>query len=177
MKGSLLIQFKYTENEGNWTHTSSSNVYLTINSKSIDITPYYPTSIMETSASFTIGDSSSTSNTSQTYSVALYANGQEEYSQHEFSGFTPYGNNYSHTGGRNDRLAPTRRTGHVTNVRKSIGYTHAYIPRTTNKITFETKVKCSADTDFMIKDFFMIVKEIGIPVDQVKSGSVTYDGV
>lgn len=176
MSGSLLVQFKYTENEGTWTHSSSSNSYLTINGKSINMTPYYPTSIMETSCSFTIGDSSGTQNTTDRYSTALFCNGNIEYEQNSILGLAPYGNSFSHSGGRNDRVAPTRRLAHVTNVRKSVGFTHAYIPRATNRITFEVKVKnANSDRDFQVKDFFMICKEIGIPQDRVKSGSVNTD--
>lgn len=176
MSGSLLIQFKYTENEGTWNHSTNSNSYVAINNKYIDMTPSYPTSIMETSCSFTIGDISSTQNTTDRFATSLWCNGSLEYEQTDIGGLSPYGNEWSHSGGRNDRTAPTRRTGHVTNVRKSVGFTHAYIPRATNKITFEVKVKnANNDRDFSVKDFFMICKEIGIPEDRVKSGSVNTD--
>jgi hypothetical protein len=175
LKGSMLVQFKYVEREGTWTHASSSNSFLTIDGKQILMTPQFPDSIMETSCQFSIGDSTGAQNHTDTFLTRLMCNGSEEYLQQDMTGLTPYGTAFIHTGGRNDRVSPTRRVGHVTNVRTSVAFTHAYIPRTTNQITFEVQVRCTADRDFQVKDFFMICKEIGIPEDRVKSGSVNTD--
>jgi len=178
VKGSLLIQFKFVENEGAWTHSSSSNSYAIINNKTLLITPQYPESIVEINCSFTLGDSSSADNSSDRYSSALFANGEMEYEQSGYNGLQPYGNEYSHSGGRNDRIAPTRRLGHSRNFRSAVGINHAHIPRSTNQITFDVRVKNNnTDRDFEVRDFFMIAKEIAISEDGVQSGSITFDGV
>lgn len=178
VKGSLLVQFKFVENEGAWTHSASSNSYAIINNKTLDITPQYPESILEINASFTIGDSSSADNSSDRYSSALFANGSKEYEQSGYNGLQPYGNEYSHSGGRNDRIAPTRRLGHSRNFRSAVGLNHAYIPKTTNLTTFDVRVKNdNNDRDFQVRDFFMIAKEIAIPEYGVQSGSTNFDGV
>jgi hypothetical protein len=178
LSGSLLVQFKYTEYEGTWTHSSSSNSYAVIGNKSILITPFYPTSILETSTSFTIGDSSGTNNTTDRWSVGLFCDNSLEYEQTELFGLSPFGDTFSHTGGRNDRLSPSRRQAHTTNIRKSSGFTHAYIPRQTNRVEINCRVRNqNNDRDFTVNDFFMIVREIGIPADQTKYGSVTFDNI
>ena len=179
VKGCLLVQFKYEENEGDWTHSSGSNVFATVHNKNITITPQYPTSIIEFSCSFCFQGASSTQNSSHTFEARLLANGQEEYLIQEVGGYEPYGNTHSHTGGRNDRTAPTRRHGHVTNTAYSAGFTHAFIPRATNAIILELQARSTSDLDFMVRDMFMIAKEIGIPEDRVVggSGSITHDGV
>lgn len=178
VKGSLLIQYKFVENEGVWTHSSSSNSYTIIGNKTLDLTPQYPNSVLETNVSFTIGDSSSTDNSSDRYSAALFVNGINEYEQNGYNGLHPYGNEYSHTGGRNDRLAPSRRTGHSRNMRSAVGLTHAFIPQSTNKTTFDVRVKNdNNDRDFVVNDFYMICKEIALAEYGVQSGSVEFDGV
>ena len=178
VKGSLLVQYKFVENEGVWTHSSTSNSYSTVANKTLDITPQYSTSVLETNASFSLGDSSSTDNSSDRYSAALFVNGIIEYEQSGYNGLHPYGNEYSHTGGRNDRVAGTRRLGHSRNFRSSIGINHAFIPQSTNKTTFEVRVKNdNNDRDFIVNDFYMICKEIALPEYGVQSGSVTFDGV
>tara|TARA_B100001057_G_scaffold479845_1_gene551979 strand:- start:1172 stop:1741 length:570 start_codon:yes stop_codon:yes gene_type:complete len=179
VKGCLLVQFKYEENEGEWTHASGSNVFATVNNKNITLTPQYPTSIIEFSCSFTIRGSQSSTNSSHTFESRLLANGQEEHLVVDVAGFEPHGNNHSHTGGRNDRTAPTRRHGHVTNSAYSSGFTHAFIPRATNAVILEVQARSTTDMDFIVADLFMIAKEIGIPEDRVAggSGSITHDGV
>jgi len=179
VKGCLLVQFKYEENEGEWSHSSGSNVFATVNNKNITITPQYPTSIIEFSCSFTIRGSQSSQNSAHTFESRLLANGQEEHLTIDVGGFEAYGNTHSHTGGRNDRTAPTRRHGHVTNSAYSSGFTHAFIPRATNAIILELQARSTTDMDFIVADMFMIAKEIGIPEDRVVggSGSVTHDGV
>ena len=177
VKGSLLVQFKFVENEAEWSHSASSNVYKNINDKTLTITPQYPTSIIEVSSTFSMGDVSSTQNNSDNFAVALFINGSKEYEQLDAGGLMPHGNTFHHTGGRNDRLNNPR-FAHVTNVRTQHGIHHAMIPRSTNEQEIETRVKNQDnDRDFSVKGFFMIAKEIAIPEDQVKSGSVTHDGV
>ena len=142
------------------------------------MTPQYATSVIEFNASFSIGDSSNSDNTSDTYSVALFINGSNEYEQTSLNGLHPYGNNHGHTGGRNDRTAPTRRLGHTRNSRSAVGVNHAFIPYSTNQQTLEVKAKSSADRDFIVSDLFMMVKEIALSDDPgVRSGSVNFDGV
>lgn len=178
VKGSLLVQFKFVENEDEWTHSASSNVYKNINGKTLTITPQYPTSIIEVSSTFSMGDVSSTQNNSDNFAVALFVNGSKEYEQLDAGGLMPHGNTFAHTGGRNDRMNTTTRHAHVTNVRTQHGIHHAMIPRSTNSQDIETRVRNQDnDRDFSIKGFFMIAKEIAIPEDQVNSGSVTHDGV
>ena len=72
VKGSLLVQYKFVENEGVWTHSSTSNSYAIVANKTLDITPQYPNSVLETNVSFSLGDSSSTDNSSDRYSSALF---------------------------------------------------------------------------------------------------------
>ena len=160
--GSLLVQFKYTENAGDWDLTGSQSTYTEINGKNIVITPQYADSVLENSASMTIRDISGSSNITDTYSAGLHVNGQLEYEEASIGGLTPYGNNHSHTGGRNDRTAPTRRHGHVTNVAKALGFTHAYTPGTTNAQDCDVRVKNSTTRNIRVRDFFFIAKEISI---------------
>lgn len=168
--GSLLVQFKYVENSGNWDLSSSQTTYTEINSKNIVMTPQYADSILEHSCSMTMRDISGSQNITDTYSAALFVNNQLQYEETGIGGLTPYGNNHSHTGGRNDRTAPTRRHGHVTNVAKSMGFTHAYTPGSTNAQDSDIRVRNSATRNIRIRDFFFIVKEISIGL--ASSGSV-----
>jgi len=160
--GSLLVQFKYVENVGNWDLTGSQNVYTKVNNKNIVLTPQYADSILENSASATIRDISGSQNITDTYSIGLHVNGSLEYEESTIGGFTPYGNNYIHTGGRNDRIAPTRRHGHITNMSHSLGLSHAYTPGTTNAQDCDVRVKNSTTRNIRVRDFFFIAKEISI---------------
>ena len=168
IKGCLLVQFKYIENEGDFTTSSSS--FVAVAGKNITMTPQYADSIIETSASFSIVDTANTQNTSMTFETALYVNGSEEHVQGQLGGFTPHSNDHSHTGGRNDRTAPTRRHGHVTNITKAVNYTHAFQCRNTNSQILETRVRCTSAVSYRTRDFFMIAKEIGVTVDNVTGG-------
>ena len=177
--GSLLVQFKYTENTGDFDISSSQSTFTEINSKNIVMTPQYADSILEDSASMAVKMQHSSDNVTDTITTALFVNGQNEYQAIDLVGFQPYGNNHSHTGGRNDRTAPTRSHGHVTNSSYSTGFTHAFIPRATNASILEVQASSTTDMDFIVADLFMIAKEIGIPEDRVAggSGSITHDGV
>ena len=179
VKGCLLVQFKYMENEGDWSHASSSNVLTAVAGKNITLTPQYPTSILEVSASLTFQETANTQNTAHTYECALFANGNQEHIQESLSGFTAHSSTtHSHTGGRNDRTAPTRRHSHITNIALASGYTHAFVPRSTNAIVLETRVRSTIDADFKVRDLFMIAKEIGLGEDNVSGGSGSInDGV
>ena len=168
IKGCLLVQFKYIENEGDFTTSSTS--FVAVAGKNITMTPQYADSIIETSASFSIVDTANTQNTTMTFETALYVNGSEEHVQGQLGGFTPHGNDHSHTGGRNDRTAPTRRHGHVTNITKAVNYTHAFQCRNTNSQILETRVRCTSAVSYRTRDFFMIAKEIGVTVDNVTGG-------
>lgn len=160
--GSLLVQFKYTENAGNWDLTSAQSTFTEINNKNIVITPQYADSILENNASMTVRDISGSANITDTYSCALFVNGQNEYQVNELAGHGTYGNTHSHTGGRNDRVAPTRRHGHVTNVARAMGISHAFTPGTTNAQDCDVRVKNSTTRNIRIRDFFFIAKEISI---------------
>ena len=177
--GSLLVQFKYTENTGDFDISSSQSTFTEINSKNIVMTPQYADSILEDSASMAVKMQHSSDSVTDTITTALFVNGNNEYEAIDIIGYQPYGNAHSHTGGRNDRTAPTRRHGHVTNTAYSAGFTHAFIPRATNAIILELQARSTSDLDFMVRDMFMIAKEIGIPEDRVVggSGSITHDGV
>ena len=178
VKGCLLVQFKYMENEGDWSHASSSNVLTTVAGKDITLTPQYPTSILEVSASLVFQETAGTQNSHHTYECALFANGHLEHIQESLGGVNPHGDAHSHSGGRNDRTAPTRRHSHITNITLASGYTHAFIPRSTNAIVLETRVRSTIDADFKVRDLFMIAKEIGVPDDNVSGGSGSInDGV
>ncbi len=163
VSGNLLIQFKYVE-EDSWTQNSSQSTFQTIGGVSIKLTPQYADSILEINASGTLRSQNS-SDTHDQFAVRLLVNNSEEYIQSHILGQSPYGNNHSHTGGRNDRTAPTRRTGHVTNQATTFGYSHAYIPSSTNAQDIQTQTRniSSARDSILIQDFFMIAKEIGIP--------------
>ena len=160
IKGCLLIQFKYIENEGDFTTSSTS--FTAVAGKNITLTPQYPDSIIETSASFSMVDTANTQNTTMTFETALYVNGSEEHVQGQLGGFTPHGNTHSHTGGRNDRTAPTRRHGHVRNMSCAAGFTHAFTPASTNAQDQDVRAKNSATRNIRIRDFFFISKEISI---------------
>lgn len=160
--GSLLVQFKYTENVGDWDLTSSQTTYTKIANKNIVITPQYADSILENSSSMTIRDISGGQNITDKFSAGLHVNGQLEYEETGVAGLGVYGNNHSHTGGRNDRTAPTRRHGHVTNIAKAMGFTHAYTPGTTNAQDCDVRVKNSAGRNIRVRDWFFIAKEISI---------------
>ena len=86
IKGCLLVQFKYIENEGDFTTSSSS--FVAVAGKNITMTPQYADSIIETSASFSIVDTANTQNTSMTFETALYVNNSEEHVQGQLGGFT-----------------------------------------------------------------------------------------
>ena len=75
--------------------------------------------LLETSA-FSIVDTANTQNATMTFETALYVNNSEEHILSQLGGFTPHVHDHSHTGGRNDRTAPTRRHGHVTNITKAV---------------------------------------------------------
>ena len=123
--GSLLVQFKYTENSGSWVLSSSRTTFTKINNKNVVMTPQYADSILENSASMTMRQEAGNNNADQ-LSIALFVNGSNEYEQTNVLGNQPYGNNHSHTGGRNDRTAPTRRHGHITNQRAR-GWIYSYL--------------------------------------------------
>jgi len=160
--GSLLVQFKYTENAGDWDLTASQSTYTEINGKNILMTPQYADSIIENQASMTSRDISDGQNLTDSFSCALFVNGSNEYEETGIRGVNPYGNDHSHTGGRNDRTAPTRRHGHVTNFTAAMGINHAYTPATTNELDMDIRVKNSATRSIRIRDFFFIAKEISI---------------
>jgi hypothetical protein len=163
VSGNLLIQFKYAE-EDSWTLNSSQTTFQTIGGVFINMTPQYADSILEVSVAGSLRSQNS-SNTHDQFAFRLLVNNSEEYIQSHFLGQSPYGNNHSHSGGRNDRTAPTRRTGHVTNQATTFGFSHAYIPASTNAQRIETQTRniSSARNSLLIQDFFMITKEIGIP--------------
>ena len=81
---------------------------------------------LEDSCSCAVKMQHSSDNTTDTINLALFVNGNNEYEQGQLLGFQPYGNQHSHTGGRNDRTAPTRRHGHVRNMSCAAGLTHAF---------------------------------------------------
>tara|TARA_R110002153_G_scaffold226917_2_gene379612 strand:- start:1610 stop:2179 length:570 start_codon:yes stop_codon:yes gene_type:complete len=177
--GSLLVQFKYVENTGDFDLNSSQSTYTEVNSKNIVMTPQYADSILEDSTSMSVKQNHSTDNVHDEISVALFVNGTNEFETTELLGVQPYSSStHSHTGGRNDRTAPTRRHSHITNIALASGYTHAFIPRSTNAIVLETRVRSTIDADFKVRDLFMIAKEIGVPDDNVSGGSGSInDGV
>ena len=160
--GSLLVQFKYTENSGNWDLTSSQNVYTLVNSKNILMTPQYADSILECQSSMAIRDASNSDSLTDQFSAALFVNGSNEYEVVGIRGVNPYGNTFHHTGGRNDRMNPTRRHGHVRNFSASVGLNHAYTPASTNEQDIQTRVKNSTTRSIRVRDFFMMTKEISI---------------
>ena len=160
--GSLLVQFKYTENTGDFDVTTSQSTYQEINSKNILMTPQYADSIIENSASMTIRQTSGTTNVGDTQSVALFVNGSNEYEETSIGMVQPHGGSHGHTGGRNNRTAPTARHAHVTNTTLAIGLTHAYTPATTNELDMDIRVKNSATRNIRVRDFYFIAKEISI---------------
>ena len=168
--GSLLVQFKYVENAGDFDISSSQSTYTEINNKNIVMTPQYADSILEDSCSCAVKMQHTSDSTTDTINLALFVNGANEYEQGQLLGFQPYGNQHSHTGGRNDRTAPTRRHGHVTNITKAVNYTHAFQCRNTNSQILETRVRCTSAVSYRTRDFFMIAKEIGVTVDNVTGG-------
>jgi len=160
--GSLLVQFKYTENAGDFDLTTSQTTYTEINGKNILMTPQYADSIIENQASMTSRDISNSDNIGDVFSAALFVNGTNEYEQSDVRGVGPYGNQHSHTGGRNDRTAPTRRHGHVRNFTAAMGLSHAYTPASTNQLDMDVRVKNSTTRNIRIRDFFFLAKEISI---------------
>ena len=160
--GSLLVQFKYVENAGDFDISSSQSTYQEINNKNIVMTPQYADSILEDSCSCAVKMQHSSDNTTDTISLALFVNGANDYEQGQMLGFQPYGNQHSHTGGRNDRTAPTRRHGHVRNMSCAAGFTHAFTPASTNAQDQDVRAKNSATRNIRIRDFFFISKEISI---------------
>lgn len=160
--GSLLVQFKYTENAGDWDLTASQSTYTEINNKNILMTPQYADSIIENQASMTSRDISGSQNIADVFSAAIFINGINEYEQSDVRTVGPYGNQHSHTGGRNDRTAPSRRHGHVTNFTAAMGLNHAYTPASTNELDMDVRVKNSTTRSIRIRDFFFLAKEISI---------------
>lgn len=161
IRGSLLVQFKTAETSS-WLHSESSNQYSTVGGLTPSITPLYINSILETNCSMTLRDSQGASNTHDTYSIALYVNGNVEYTQTEIMGHTPYGNTHT-AGGRNDRVSPTAQHGHVTSQAQPVSIIHAFRPNSTNRVTFEVKMKNNGgDRDLLVQDFFFIIKELGV---------------
>ena len=96
IKGCLLVQFKYIENEGK-DFTTSSSSFVAVAGKNITMTPQYADSIIETSASFSIVDTANTQNTTMTFETALYVNNSEEHVQGQEKIYTSC-NDHSHTG-------------------------------------------------------------------------------
>lgn len=160
--GSLLVQFKYTENTGDFDISSSQSTFTEINSKNIVMTPQYADSILEDSASMAVKMQHSSDSVTDTITTALFVNGNNEYEAIDILGYQPYGNAHSHTGGRNDRTAPTRRHGHVRNMSSAAGFTHAFTPASTNAQDQDVRCKNSATRNIRIRDFFFISKEISI---------------
>ena len=67
VKGSLLVQYKFDENEGVWTHGTSSNSYAIV-AKNFSYDAQYPNSVIEFNGSFSIGKVANSDNSSDTYS-------------------------------------------------------------------------------------------------------------
>jgi len=160
--GSLLVQFKYVENTGDFDLNSSQSTYTEVNSKNIVMTPQYADSILEDSTSMSVKQNHGTDNVHDEISVALFINGTNEYEKTSILGANPYGNAHSHTGGRNDRTAPTRRHGHIRNQAAAAGFTHAFTPASTNAQDQDIRVKSNATRNIRVRDFFFISKEISI---------------
>lgn len=163
--GSLLVQFKYIENSGDHSVDSNQSTYQTINNKTITMTPQYSDSILENMCSFTMRQQSGTGNHDR-LGIKLNVNGSNEYEQTELFGQNPHGNNHSQSGGRNDRLAPTRRHGHVSDIAQPVNFSHSFRPGTTNSQLMEVLVRnTDAARTFLIRDFFFIAKELSLGLD------------
>ena len=161
--GSLLVQFKYVENTGDFDLNSSQSTYTEVNSKNIVLTPQYADSILEDSTSMSVKQNHASDNVHDEISVALFVNGTNEYETTELLGVQPYSSStHSHTGGRNDRTAPTRRHSHIRNVATAAGFTHAFTPASTNAQDQDIRVKNNATRNIRVRDFFFISKEISI---------------
>ena len=160
--GSLLVQFKYVENTGDFDLNSSQTTYTEVNSKNIVMTPQYADSILEDSTSMSVKLNNATDNVHDEISVALFVNGTNEYEKTSILGARPYGDAHSHTGGRNDRTAPTRRHSHIRNTAAAAGFTHAFTPASTNAQDQDIRVKNNATRNIRVRDFFFISKEISI---------------
>ena len=161
--GSLLVQFKYVENNGDFDINTSSSTFTQINSKNILLTPQYADSILETQANLSVRDMENVSNVTDTYQGAIYVNDSQEYLVTSIGGLRPYGNQFSHHGGRNDRLrTSTSRHGHATGQSYALNMNHAYTPGTTNEQDIDVRARCTADRNFRVRDLFLIAKEISI---------------
>jgi len=169
--GSLLVQFKYVENTGDFSISSSQNSFTQVNNKNILLTPQYSDSILETSANMSVQDTSGAQNVADTYHGAFFINDNNEYEVASIGGLRPHGNQFSHSGGRNDRLRTnTSRHGHATNQTYSLNMFHAFQPSTTNQQDIDVRTKCTAARNYNVTDMFFIAKEISLGL--ATSGSV-----
>ena len=126
VSGNLLIQFKYAE-EDSWTLNSSQTTFQTIGGVFINMTPQYADSILEVNVAGTLRNQNS-NDTHDQFAFRLLVNNSEEYIQSHFLGSNLHMVMLTvippAARARNDRTAPTRRTGRVTNQATTFGFSH-----------------------------------------------------
>ena len=169
LHGSMLVQFKYAD----LSDTSNSSSTQTFQAMGSDIvmTPLYADSILECTFSGSFQDESS-NNDGQNAMFSLFVNDNEEYTQgHLFGG--PYsGNQHQQHGGDHNRIQHGITHAHSHNFKKSVGFTHSFLPGTTNAQTINVRIKNqdSNSRTVTMREGFLIVKEISIGL--ATSGSV-----
>ena len=120
----------------------------------------------------TLFQDESSNNDGQNAMFALFVNDNEEYTQgHLFGG--PYsGNQHQQHGGTHDRIHHGITHAHFHNFKKSVGFTHSFLPGTTNAQTINVRIRNqdSNSRTVVMREGFLIVKEISIGL--ATSGSV-----
>lgn len=157
--GSLLVQFKYTDLSDATTGSSWATL------GTINITPLYQDSILENSFSGSMQTDNDGEN--KQMDLALYVNNSQEYIQNELFGGLTGGNNWKQHGGDHDRINHGRQHGHFHNFRKSVGFTHAFKPNSTNQQQCQIRYRNKdANETVRIREGFFIAKEISVGLSQ-----------
>ena len=164
--GATIVQVRFKDlGDFSFNNTSVNDA------GNITITPQYADSILECTFSGSFQDESS-NNDGQNAMFALFVNDNEEYTQgHLFGG--PYsGNQHQQHGGTHDRIHHGITHAHFHNFKKSVGFTHSFLPGTTNAQTINVRIRNqdSNSRTVTMREGFLIVKEISIGL--ATSGSV-----
>jgi hypothetical protein len=160
--GSLLVQFKYQD----LSDISTSSTGWTNFGSSLTITPKYADSILEQNFGGT--QEMDEPGDDVDLRIRLLVNGQEEYYQGEMMGAYAGGNSYRHHGTPGDRAH--HHFGNMHDLRKSMGFNHAFKPGNTNAQVHQVQGQISGGRQYFMRDGFLVVKEISSGLGSTPAG-------
>lgn len=164
--GSLLVQYKFADiADGNSSSTGDTNI-----GSPLAITPQYADSILETTFSCSIENTSNGDN--YHFRLALYVNGIKEYEQTELLGGPRGGAQFNHHGGNFERVHAHVTYQHLRNARTSAGFTHAMTPGNTNAQSCQITAASYNDggRTFTVREGFLIIKELSMGITSLSGG-------